>query len=272
MAPKKQKKRKVYSKTKASKNTPVARRGLMVSSVVLLIALVLFGAYQLISYTGSLFFSRNPHFQLRTVEMASDGRLSPAQLIEYAAVEQGVNLFAVDFDTIRQNLLSVPMVESVRIQRQLPDTLKIWVVERTAVAQIRWQRRGLPFLLDRNGIVLPATRSGQSLPLIEGASSAPPRPGDRIQDAGVGHVLAILTAADELGLGSQVRFESFDLRNPNFITAQLNDDVSARFPRHSAREKLVRLVRVLQIAREQGRRVKTVDLTPDGRNVPVTDS
>ena len=138
------------------------------------------------------------------------------------------------------------------------------------MVQINWNRRGIPFLIDRHGIVLPATRSGQALPMIEGLKLDELRPGKQVTDSGVQCVLEILTVSDALGLGSQIRFERFDLRNPEFITAQLNDNISARFPRHSVREKLVRLVRVLQIAREQGRRVKTVDLTPDGRNVPIT--
>jgi cell division septal protein FtsQ len=82
--------------------------------------------------------------------------------------------------------------------------------------------------------------------------------------------LELLSAADQLRLGSQVTFSSFDIRYPDFVTAVVNGDTTVRFPQHSAREKLIRLVSVLQLSKEQGRRVKTIDLTPDGRNVPVT--
>ena len=269
MSAKRRKKRKYHSKTKASKNL-FARRGLLLLFLVLAIAAALFGMVQLFSFTGSLFFSRNPHFELKKIELSSDGRLSSIQLREYADVKPGVNLFAVDFDTVRENLSAVPLIESIRIQRKLPDTLVIRAVERVAVAQIRWARRGLPFLLDRYGIVLPATRSGRALPQIEGIKLDKLRPGERMDDSGVQYVLELLSTADALGLGSQIRFAGFDLRYPEFVTASLTGEVTARFPRHSAREKLIRLVRVLQIAREQGRRVKTMDLTPDSRNVPTT--
>jgi len=269
MASKRRTKRKYHSKTKASKNL-FARRGLMVSFLLLAIAAALFGIVQLFSFTGSLFFSRNPHFELKKIELSSDGRLSSAQLREYADVHPGVNLFAVDFDTVRKNLLAVPLIESIRIQRQLPDTLVIRAVERVAVAQIRWTRRGRPFLVDRHGVVLPATRTGRALPQIEGLKLDKLRPGERIDDSGVQYVLELLSTADALGLGSQIRFEKFNLSYPEFVRADFNEGLSASFPRHSAREKLIRLVRVLQIAQEQGRRVKMVDLTPDGRNVPTT--
>lgn len=269
MAAKRRKSRTYYSKTKASKNL-AKRRSLTVFILVLAAALLLFGIFQLLTYTGSLFFSRNPHFELKNIEMTSDGRLSPATLIEYTNLEPGINLFKVDFDQVRANLSTVPLIESVRICRKLPDTLAIDVTERVAVAQVRWTRRGLPLLMDRHGVVLPATRSGQALPLVEGLKLEKLRPGERITDSGVQYVLDLLSQSDALGLGAQIRFEKFNLYYPEFVRAELNDGVIAQFPRHSAREKLVRLVRVLQIAGEQGRKVKTVDLTPDGRNVPTT--
>ncbi len=269
MAAKKKKKRKYYSKTNSSQGL-FARRGLAVLFLLLLLGAILFGLYQLVSLGGSFLFSRNPRFKHKQINITSDGRLSTAKLLAYADIPQGVNLFAVDFKAVRKNLSSVPLIESIRIQRKLPDTLMIQVVERDALAQIRWTRRGLPFLLDRHGVVLPATRTGQSLPLIDGLQLDKLRPGEQLEDSGVQYVLDLLSTADSLGLGSKIKFKRFNLHYSDFIRAELNDEVTAQFPRHSAREKLIRLVRVMQMARDQGDRVKTVDLVPDGINVPTT--
>ncbi|HKL21692.1 MAG TPA: FtsQ-type POTRA domain-containing protein, partial [Tichowtungia sp.] len=138
MASRRPKKRKVYSKTKASKET-TARRGMLTLLTVALLFAGLAGLWIGLSYIGSLFFSRNPHFELNHIVMRSDGRLSSSQLIEYAELQTGVNLFAVDFDTLRENLEKVSMVESVRIRRKLPDTLLVDVKERVAVAQVHWK-------------------------------------------------------------------------------------------------------------------------------------
>jgi cell division septal protein FtsQ len=243
---------------------------MVVFFLVIAAAALLFGIFRGTLYAGSLFFSRNSHFELKHLDIASDGRLSASQLREYAAIDPGVNLFALDFDAIRRRLSSVPLVESVDIRRELPDTLRIQVTERVAIAQLRWTKRGLPFLIDRHGIVMPATRSGQSLPIIDGAKFENLRPGAKVDASGVRQCLDILTAADELRLGAQIHLDSFDLRYPEFITVIVNGETNARFPHHSAKDKLVRLVSVLQLASEHGRRIKTVDLTPDGRNVPVT--
>ncbi len=260
-----------YSKTRSrSSKKTVARRGLVILFLSVVALALLAGIFSGLKYAGSLFISRNPKFELKTINIISDGRLLPEQLREYTGLQTGVNLFSVDLEQLRKILEEVPLVESVSISRQLPDTLTINVRERVALAQIRWHTRGLPFLLDRHGTVLPTTRSGQSLPLIEGLKLEKLHPGEHVDKPGVRQCLELLSAADQLRLGSQVTFSSFDIRYPDFVTAVVNGDTTVRFPQHSAREKLIRLVSVLQLSKEQGRRVKTIDLTPDGRNVPVT--
>lgn len=260
-----------YSKvrSKTSKKM-VVRRGLVILLLVAAALALLFGIFAGIKYTGSLFLSRNPKFELKNINITSDGRLSSEFFCERAGLHPGLNLFSIDLDMLRKKFEEVPLVESVTIFRQLPDTLTVNITERVPVAQVRWNPRALPFLLDRYGVVLPMTKSGQALPLIEGLKLEKIRPGDRVERPGISQCLELQIAADQLGLGSQVSFASFDIRYPDFVTAIVNGDTTVRFPQHSAREKLIRLVSVMQLAKEQGRHVKTIDLTPDGRNVPVT--
>lgn len=269
MAARKTRKRKQYARTKASKQTG-ARRGAVVFVGIAVFGVLLFALVQLASYSLSFFFSRNSHFELKEIMIVSDGRLTSTQLKEYANLKPGMNLFAVKFDELRKNLESVPLVESVNIQRRLPDTLLVRVTERVALAQINWKWRAVPFLVDRTGVVMPATRSGRALPMIEGLKLDDLRPGERISDEGVLYALKLLSTCDAMRLSTRIRFERFDLRYPDYITAMLTSGVSVRFPRHSAQDKLIRLARVLEMAQEQGRRLKTIDLTPDGLNVPTT--
>ncbi|HPR83305.1 MAG TPA: FtsQ-type POTRA domain-containing protein [Pontiellaceae bacterium] len=272
MAARRRKTPKIYyakTKNRTSKKI-IVRRGMVILLLTATSVALLAGAFAGLKYTGSLFFSRNPKFELKTINITSDGRLPPEFFCERAGLQVGTNLFSLDLDKLRQKLEEVPLVESVTIDRRLPDTLIINITERVAMSQIRWNPRALPFLVDRFGVILPMTRSGQSLPLIEGLKLQNLRPGDRVENPGIRQCLDILAAADQLGLGSQVAFSSFDTRYPDFVTAIVNNDVTVRFPLHSGRERLIRLVSVLQLSNEQGRRVKTIDLTPDGRNVPVT--
>ncbi len=260
-----------YSKTRSkTAKKMVVRRGLVILLLAATSLALLFGIYKSLQYTGSLFLSRNPKFELKAINITTDGRLPPEFFCARAGLHVGTNLFALDFDVLRRKLEDVPLVESVTIVRKLPDTLNISIIERVAVAQVRWNPHALPFLVDRHGVIMPTTRNGQSLPLIEGLNPKNLRPGDRVENPGIRQCLDILAAADQLSLGSQVAFSSFDIRYPDFVTAIVNNDTTVRFPQHSAREKLIRLVSVLQLSNEQGRRARTIDLTPDGRNVPVT--
>lgn len=261
-----------YSKTrtKPAKKT-VFRRILLILLLLALTIALLFGLGAGLKYAGSFFFSRNSRFELKTINISSDGRLTPDFFRSLSGLEPGVNLFAINFDDIRTRLEKEPLVESVIISRQLPDTLTIQVVERIPRAQIKWSRRARPFLIDFSGMVMPSPPNETSLPLIRGLKLDGLRPGTRLNQPSIRQSLDILMAVDELGLGSQVTFNSFDLRYPDFITAVVNGDVSVRFPQHSAREKLRKLVATLQSATVRGTRVKTIDLTPDGRNVVVVE-
>lgn len=268
MSVKKRKTKRTPRKTKAS-TKKTARRGMAVFLMIGLAGLLLVCLYLILNYSGSLFFSRNDHFETKTISIHSDGRLTETQLRRYAEVEEGANLFAIDMDTVRDNLMSSPLIESVRIQRDLPDTLNISVVERVAVAQIRWRRWGGTLLLDRSGVVLPPTRTGMALPVIDGLKFDRLRPGEQLDDPGVQYILELISACDTLGFGNQVAFKRFDLRYPDHINVKLEDGINARFPYHSASNKLVRLVTILQIDRERGTPRKLVDLVPDGEYTPT---
>ncbi|MCU0857385.1 MAG: FtsQ-type POTRA domain-containing protein [Pontiellaceae bacterium] len=260
-----------YSKIKSRPGREIIlfRRLLVICLLLAILGALLFGIFSGLKYAGSFLLSRNPSFALKNIEVSSDGRLSPDDLLDYSGLQVGTNIFAVEIGPLRKKFEMLALVESVTIDRKLPGTLKIRIMERTAVAQLCWSTRGLPFLLDRHGVVLPMTDSGSSLPLIEGFKPEKLQQGDCVTDPGIMQCLKILVAVDDLGLGARLSFSKFNIRSADFVTAVVNNDTTVRFPLHSAHEKLARLADSLQKVREEGRRAKTVDLIPDGRNVPV---
>ena len=64
---------------------------------------------------------------------------------------QGANLFRLDIDVLRAELLRLPWVESVAIEKQLPGVLSIGIRERVPVAITI--ERGSPRYVDREGKV-----------------------------------------------------------------------------------------------------------------------
>ena len=214
--------KKQYSKTRSKPAKKVFfRRSLVVLLLTALSLALLCGLFFGLRYVGSLFLSRNPRFELKHIEITSDGRMICDQLLEYI----GSNILSVVFGKLRAQLAELPLVESVLIDRKLPDTLAIHVIERVGVAQIQWNTRGLPFLVDRTGVVLLMTPGGQSLPMINGAKLPGIRPGDLIDDPVICHCLAILKESDNPNYGAQLSFDSFDVHQPDFITAVVNWEI-----------------------------------------------
>ena len=100
-----------YAKTRSKTSKKVfARRGLVVLFLTATALLLLFGILMGIKYTGSLFFNRNAKFELKVINITSDGRLSPEFFCERAGLQLGINLFAIDFDLLRKKLEEVPLV------------------------------------------------------------------------------------------------------------------------------------------------------------------
>jgi cell division protein FtsQ len=77
----------------------------------------------------------------------------------------------VDVSAIRQRLLQFGWVKDARVQRRLPDTLVIDIVERTPSAL--WQSQGQLALIDREGVVLDRVPVDKmpDLPLLIGSGA-----------------------------------------------------------------------------------------------------
>lgn len=91
-------------------------------------------------------------------------------------VERGQPIIEFDPKTARERLESLGWVYSATVQRHLPDTVHVTIVERRAMA--RWQNKGATYLVDREGVVIGPADSKRyaELPLIvgEGAPQAAP--------------------------------------------------------------------------------------------------
>ncbi len=110
-------------------------------------------------------------------------------------VDMGTPIFAVDLPAARQRIQTIGWVESATVERRLPSTLLVRVVERTPVAL--WQRNQQLVMVDRAGAEIgtePLSRFAH-LPIVVGdgallemptlldAMAAEPALSDRVQAA-----------------------------------------------------------------------------------------
>ena len=83
-------------------------------------------------------------------------------------VELGAPIFAVDLSAVLDRVQAIDWVESVTVERHLPSTLRVSIVERTPVAL--WQRNRRLVMVDRAGVEVGAEPVAEfaHLPIIVG--------------------------------------------------------------------------------------------------------
>jgi hypothetical protein len=127
-------------------------------------ALVLGGA-ALVGMLGLILVRQVPFFRIRRIEVTGVRYLEPARVVAALALEDGQNLFDPLGDAGRR-VRALEAVEAVRLDRRVPGTLRVVVVERPPAALLS-TREGM-VALDCAGHQLPydPARSGLALPLV----------------------------------------------------------------------------------------------------------
>ena len=77
---------------------------------------------------------------------------SKDKLIEALRIRRGDLIFGVDVEAARKRLEEIGWVASARVERHLPDTIRVAIRERIPVAV--WQKKGKFLLVDAGGVVI----------------------------------------------------------------------------------------------------------------------
>ncbi len=137
------------------------------------------GAYRLTAKSG---------FNIQAVYLEGRSRTGLDEINKALALTKGQSIFAADLDAMRINLEKIDSVKTAAVERALPHTLYVRIVEREPVAL--WQNNGKLALVDDNGVVMTGIDAAPyaHLPLIIG-------------DGAPGHVaelIGLLAAEPEL--------------------------------------------------------------------------
>lgn len=247
-----------------------------------IVGLCAYGLYRLGHYVLEQLLYANPQFRITQIKVETDGALTPQQVIRFAGVQVGQNIFAVNLKAAQRNLELIPQVRSVEIQRELPHRLIIRLNERIAVARLQTSSRMVGdavFYVDRAGVVMKPIRlsdgtviqplMARSLPVLSGAALTDVRVGCRVESEQVGRALALLDTLQQSGTGVMLEIEQIDLSKPQHLTVVTRHGMTIRFDVEQFRPQLRRLSAILAWAQQHQRAVAHVDLTIK-RGVPVT--
>ena len=172
----------------------------------------------------------------------------------------GTPILAVNPSRARQQLEALPWVRSASIERRLPGTIAVYLVERRPLAV--WQHDGKQELIDQDGTVIPVTDLSRfaKLPTVVGDDQA---------RHGAAQLLDLL--ASEPDIASRVTAavlvgdRRWNVRVDNLIDVMLPEDDIA-----GAWSKLAQLQRTNQILQ---RNVEIIDMRlPDRLVLRVTDT
>ena len=208
-------------------------------------------------------FAENPFFEIKRIEITTDGMLGVADVQEYARVRPGLNLFAVRPQDIREALLAVPVIADAQVGRRLPDGLVIEVTERIAVARLGRPGAGSPLAVDATGHVLGPSSVRVSLPVVLGVRDVGLRPGDVVADPMLPEALAVLEVCNAEKMREVLAVASIDVANDERIEVGLASGERVWLSRDRTKDKLWKLREMLKEARRQGLALATYDMTVD---------
>jgi cell division protein FtsQ len=107
---------------------------------------------------GAAWLYRSPYFRVETVEVQGTQRMSDRTIVA-AADLLGRSMLTADLAAAQRAVYQLPLVSSVRIERDWPSTVRIIVEERRPWGT--WEQAGVDYLIDREGVVIAV---GERLP------------------------------------------------------------------------------------------------------------
>lgn len=242
-----------------------------ISAFLLIVAALAWGAYAGARGLYRVLLTNNPRFALRTIDARSDGRLTPAQIIEYAGLNGAQRLFGVNLRQVWSDLQAIPSVKSATVRRRLPDTLEVRVMERTPIAQIVMAGADYADAADREGVLMGPRFATPLLPIIEGVNEPGLKPGRRLQSPAALAALAAIEFCETSRLRQHVRIQRIAIAPDGRLELTLENGDRAVLPeeldRDALRTKLRNLATIQKTIRDQrlprGPGPLTIDLTTD---------
>jgi len=219
----------------------------------------------------------NRSFAIQDLDIQTDGVISIEQLRRWAGVSPGQNLFALDLARVKRNLELAPPIASASVERVLPRTLRLLILERDPIAQISVARPrpegGIEwdvFQLDAEGYVMPPLSSNQRsapapqpadiLPAISGIGSQELRPGKRLEAPQVVAALELVTDFEQSPMRGLADLKRIDVSSPEALVVTTGQGSEITFGLTGIEQQIRRWRAVFDAAQKTGKAIASLDL------------
>ena len=206
-------------------------------------------------------------FKVRTVTVTGNSRYTAEQIIAASGITEGENLMTLSRASAAQSiLLELPYVQSVRVTRELPDSVRIDVTETEAVAVVRdasggqWLLSAAGKLVEQAGAQTAVDPAG--LIQLEGVTAEDPAAGAQLQTQDAAQASAaqqLLTALAGTQLLDGVR--SVNLEKVYDITLRYEDRFDVLLGGTDQLDYKVRYLEEIVLNQLDATKTGTLDLT-----------
>ncbi len=219
------------------------RRALGVLSRVVLVAGLCSAFYVGAREGARRLFFENPDYQVKIIELQTDGTLQREQVLKAADLREGENSFSVNLARVHDRIQQLPQVDEVQVVRKLPAEIDIRVVERKPVAWITSNKEisdpfvsDAAFLVDARGVLMRQKKllpEYLGLPLILGCSSESLEAGKVVESPEAKTALELLRLSTRSFMQTRFQIREIDVsrsycllvtdKNHTRVTFGLND-------------------------------------------------
>ena len=209
------------------------------------------------------------------VQSKYDRKKSDVPKQELSPNDKLFTLFEIDVKKLRQNLEKVPEIEKVSVQRILPDTLDIRIVERIPVAFLA--RVNSEKLVDRNAVVIRKSHSidiAGLIPVIRNFKETPPGNGEVFDE--IKSALEFIRLYREVGDFAVLKIVDINLAKDDFVSMRIhyggdrNDYYNIiDVPRMNPEEGMDRILSAIQASKREGTNRRNIILRYNGQAVLI---
>jgi cell division protein FtsQ len=255
------------------------RRAMGVLSRVILVAALCGAGYAGVREAARRLLFENSDFQLKTIELQTDGTLQRDQVLKAADLHEGQNIFNVNLARIHDRIQQLPQTDEVQVVRKLPGEIDIRVVERKPVAWITSEKEisdpfasDAAFLVDARGVLMKQKKllpEYLGLPLILGCSSESLEAGKVVESPEAKTALELLRLSMRSFLQMRFQIREIDVSKGYCLLVTDKNRARVTFGFNDLQTQLRRLEQFLVYCDDSKQELGTVNLLVQ-RNIPVT--
>lgn len=204
---------------------------------------------------GAYGLTANAGFAVKSLYLEGRNRTTMEELNKALGLKKGDPILRLSIDEIRDRLEHIESVKAAAVERSLPGTIYVRIIEREPVAL--WQNNNKLALVDDNGVVMNGVDISpyRHLPLIIG-------------DNAPGHVkelMDILAVEPELAKHFSAAIRVSDRRWNIRLSVKKGDDIEIRLPEVNPAQAWKKLAEADVRQQLLDRNIKVIDLRLEGK-------